>query len=494
MSLIGVDIGTSTCKAALYSTDGALIASAARSYPMLHPTPFWAELDSRRVVSSVIDVVRELGAEAGRDPVSALAFSAMGEAMTPVSADRKILANAIPMADLRGKEEMEAFAARFDPDELYRINPNIVSPNYSLPKLLWMRRERPELYDAADKFLLFAELVPYLLGLDAVTSYSQANRTLLFDLRNQCWSERLCREAGIDPARLPRTAPSGEVLGELGSAAAERLGLGKGTLCVLGTHDQCAAALGSGLVAGGGAACGIGTVECITPVYDGVPDLGAMRALGFNVEHHAVPGLYVSFIYNQAGSLVNWFRSTFAAADDFGSEGESFERLAAEMPKEPTSLLVLPYFEPVGAPKFILDASGLILGLRTSTTRGEILKAIMECETYFFLESLSPLRELGIDTRRFVASGGGAKSAAWLQIKADVMGLPFERSTAPEAGALGAAMIAGVGSGVFANYKEAVLRYAGRGEVFEPDPMRHRVYAEKYERYKELYPRLADIL
>jgi len=494
VSLIGVDIGTSTCKAALYSVGGKLMAGASRSYPTLHPAPLWAELDSRLVVSAAIDVVRELGGKAGKEGVTALAFSAMGEAMTPVSADRKILGNAILMADRRGEEEIRDFAARFEADELYSINPNIVSPNYSLPKLLWLRRERPQLYASADRFLLFAELVPYLLGLDPVTSYSHANRTLLFDLRAQAWSDRLCREAGIDPARLPLAAPSGQVLGELGAAAAERLGLDKGTLCVLGTHDQCAAALGSGLWSAGGAACGIGTVECITPVYDGIPDLGAMRSLGFNVEHHAVPGLYVSFIYNQAGSLVNWFRSTFASADRLGSESEAFERLAAEIPSEPTSLLVLPYFEPVGAPKFIQNASGLILGLRTSTSRGEILKAIMECETYFFLESLGPLRELGIDTRRFVASGGGAKSTAWLQIKADVMGLPFERATAPEAGALGAAMIAGLGSGVFASYEEAAERYVGRGEVFEPDSLRHRIYAEKYERYKELYPRLADIL
>ncbi len=219
-----------------------------------------------------------------------------------------------------------------------------------------------------------------------------------------------------------------------------------------------------------------------------------MLANGLNVEHHALPGLYVSFIYNQAGSLVRWYRDTFARGEVTAPGEDIYDKLSAEMPKEASRLLVLPYFDPVGTPHFIDDSSGLILGLKTSTRRGEILKAIMECETLYFLESLRAISSLGIDTSRFVATGGGARSSAWLQIKADVIGVPFERSPIGESGTLGAAMIAAVAVGQLSSYEEAVARFVREGEVFEPDMARHAAYREKYELFAQLYPRLSDLL
>ena len=164
------------------------------------------------------------------------------------------------------------------------------------------------------------------------------------------------------------------------------------------------------------------------------------------------------------------------------------------MPAEPTRLLVLPHFEPTGAPGFIEDSAGVILGLRTSTQRGEILKAIMESETFYFLESFETLEKLGVDTSRCIASGGGAKSPAWLQIKADIMGVPFEQSSDPEAGVLGAALIAGKAIGAFPTYEDACARFIRPGRVFEPDTNRHGLYREQFERYRQIYPRLKDLL
>jgi len=496
MSLLGIDVGTSGCKAAAFSEDGRQLGSAYREYATIHQQPGWAELDSRAVLDAVWETVAEVAAETARDPITALCVSTMGEAMTPVSADRVVLDHCILSSDPRGGEHAEALAEQIGQEALYEINPNLLGPNYSLPKLLWLRENRPELYNRADKFLLWGDLVAFMLGCDPVTSFSHANRTLLFDIRRQVWSDRLLDWSGIDRRKLPVPVASGTVAGQVGAAAAKRLGLPKGVTVVVGGHDQCCNALGAGISRPGRAVCGIGTFQCIVPVYDHIPPAATMLARGLNVEHHVLDGLYVSFLYNQAGSLVRWFRDTFASADrkPFGEDEDVYDVLTAEMPAEPTRLLVLPYFEVTGAPHFVADASGVIAGLRTGTTRGEILKAVMESTTFYFVESVRALREIGIDTSEFIATGGGAKSDAWLQIQADILGTPFTRLTRTECGIAGAAMLAGMATGVYTSSDEAVERFVARERTFQPSPSRHETYRARYQLYRQLYPRLADFL
>ncbi len=497
MSLLGLDVGTTNVKGAAYSANGQVLASAEREYPTLRPRSGWVEIDARSVMEAARLVVREIAAKTANDPVEAMAVSAFGETVTPVSADRQILGNSIlAIADTRGGEYIDSLVDKIGLEALYRINPNIPGINYSLPKMLWLREHEPEQYRRTDKFLLFGELLFYLLGMDAETSYSHANRTMLFDLKHECWSDQLLKATGFDAAKLPAVVPSGKVSGRLSAKAAAELGLQAGVLCVVGAHDQCCNALGAGVNRPGRAVCGIGTVECVAPVYDGIPDMGMMRGLGLNIEHHILPGQYMSFIYNQAGSLFKWFRDTFAAAErPFNADDvDIFTALTAEMPREPTRMLVLPYFERTGAPGFIGDVSGVIAGLTMPTKRGDILKAIMEGETYYFLDSLATLRSLGIDTSHFVATGGGSKSDAWLQIKADIFGVTYERCAVTEAGTLGAAMIAATAAGIVASYDEAVDLFVKPGQIFEPDARRHAFYQEKYQYYRELYPRLKDVL
>ncbi len=385
MSLLGLDVGTTGCKAGVYDLGGAMLGRAYREYDLSHPKPGWAELDSLLVWRKIRDVIAEAVAGTRSDPVTALSIGAMGEAVTPVSSDRRILAPCIvPSADTRGGEYVEAIESEIGGETWYGINPNVFNAGYTLPKLLWIRDNRPDLFEKTHRFLCWPDLVQYLLGAGEEMNYSHANRTLLFDIRAERWSETVADAAGIDLRKLPPVAPSGTIVGEVSGRTAEELGLPAKTAIVTGAHDQCCNALGAGVVDPGRAVCGIGTVECITPTYDRLPDLAHMRKIALNVEHHLVPGRYVSFIYNQAGSLVKWFRNTFAA-----DTSPRYEDLFAEVPEEPTNLLVLPYFEMTGAPTFVSDASGAIVGLRTSTTRGEILKAILECETFYFADTIS---------------------------------------------------------------------------------------------------------
>jgi len=265
---------------------------------------------------------------------------------------------------------------------------------------------------------------------------------------------------------------------------------------VVGGHDQCCNALGAGICTPGKAVCGIGTFECITPVFDHIPDPATMLANGLNVEHHVLPGLYVSFIYNQAGALVQWFRDTFARADAKLLEPgqDIYDVLAGEMPSQPTRLLTLPYFERTGPPEFVSDASGVIVGLRTSTTRGEIRKSIMESVTFYLAGGIDTLRQMGIDTSQFVATGGGSKSDQWLGIKADIFGVPFVRPRISECSVLGAAMLAGLATNCFASAEEAVSRFVSADRVFMPDPRRHEIYKQRLKRYRRLFPLLREFL
>ena len=496
MSLLGIDVGTTGCKAAVFCADGRCLASAYREYATIQAQPGQAELDSRDVLAKVFETIAEVAAQVDGDPISALCVSSMGEAVTPVSAEREILDGCILSSDVRGEQYVQDLADRIDPEELYRINPNILGVQYSMPKLCWVRDNQPDLYARAEKFLLWGDLVGFMLGGEPVTSFSHANRTGLLDIRAEDWSGKLLDLSGIDPAKLPRPAPSGTLAGTVSPRLARRLGLGDDVRIVVGGHDQCCNALGAGIYQAGRAVCGIGTFECITPVYDHIPDAAAMLSAGLNVEHHVLDGLYVSFLYNQAGCLVRWFRDTFASADRklLPDGADIYDALAAEMPAEPTRLLVLPYFEITGPPGFVADASGAVVGLRTSTTRGEILKAIMECETFYFIELLDSLKVLDVSASNFVATGGGARSDAWLQIKADILGVPFVRPRNTECSLTGAAILAGLGTGVYASPAEASERFFEVDCVFEPDAARHEVYRRRYDNYAQLYPHLAELL
>lgn len=496
MSLLGLDIGTSICKGVAYSLDGEILAAGSCEYPTLHPQPGWAELDSHQVWSCIKEVIAEIAANTSHDPVTAVSMSTMGEAMTPVSRDRKILGNSILFMDTRGAEYAEQLEEHMGQERFYKINPNILGPQYSLPKLKWIKKNQPELYQRTYKFLLWADFVAFMLGCDPVTSYSHANRTLLFDICKETWADEILSFMDIDTQLLPTLAASGTIAGTISNAIADELHLPRNVRVVVGGHDQCCNSLGSGIYEAGKAVCGIGTVECITPTYDHIPDSSQMLQAGLNVEHHVMPGLYVSFIYNQAGTLVKWFRNTFAAADQMLLEPgkDIYDLLSQEMPPEPTSLLTLPYFEPTGTPHFIADASGVILGLKTRTTRGDILKSIMECTTLYFMESVLILKKLGIDTSEFIATGGGAKSDDWLQIKADIFGVPFVRPKVVEAGTLGAAILAGIATGAFKNAQEAAGCFVKQEKRFEPNLRRHAIYQEKYQKYIRLYPSVKHLL
>jgi xylulokinase len=291
--------------------------------------------------------------------------------------------------------------------------------------------------------------------------------------------------------------PSGTEIGRVPASVAADLGLPVGLLIIAGAHDQNANAVGCGVIDAGSAVYGMGTFHCITPVFSSPPAAQLMLDRGLNTEHHAVPGRFVSFIYNQGGSLVKWFRDTFAAKEheEAQKEGHSvYADLFAELPDGPGRVMVLPHFTVTGPPDFIADSAGLIAGLHLDTSRGAILRGIIEGAAYYLKEVVDALPGTGIEIGDFRAAGGGSQSDTWVQTCADIFARPITRPAITEAGAFGAAIIAGVGAGVFDSYEQAVREMVRLERTFEPDPGRHARYLERYAQYRRIWPLTADFL
>ncbi|MGD0878173.1 MAG: FGGY-family carbohydrate kinase [Anaerolineales bacterium] len=497
MSLLGVDVGTSGCKAALFSEDGRMLALAYEEYDYLCPQPGWAELDSLRIWNQVKRTIGRTVVEAQTHPVKAVCISSLGESLVPVTAGRTILGPALLNFDVRGEEYLEGLKERILPDRLYHINGNTLGSQFSLTKLKWLKQHQPDLYHQTDIFLPWSGLVAYMLGAEPRADYSLANRTLLFDLERQDWSEELLNLADLDREKLPAAVSSGVVIGAVAGAIASELGLPAGIPIISGGHDQCCNGVGCGVLAPGQAMYGMGTYLCLMPVFDQRPEASSMIARGLNTEQHAAPGQYVSFLYNQGGALVKWFRNTFASAERLPAQStgqDLYAILLADMPDQMSPIMVLPHFTATGPPDFISDSSGVMVGLKLETTRGEILKGLIEAMTFYIRTSFETLLGAGITVTDFRAVGGGSKSDAWIQISADILGCPIVRPRINEAGVLGAAILAGAGCGVFPSLEDGVIQMVKWGKTFEPDPRKQALYTERFAKYQRLWPLLAGYL
>ena len=492
MSLLGIDVGTSGCKAAVFSQDGQLLSSAYEEYETQRPQPGWAELDTLQVWEKIQRTIHTAVTYPGSGPVNALCVSSLGEAVVPVSANRQILGPSLLNFDSRGAEYLPALRAALPDEYLYQLNGNTLGNHYSLTKLLWLKHHQPDLYHKTYCFLHWSGFVSYMLGAEPALDYSLANRTLMFDLASQDWSDELLELVQLERTKLPRTFPAGTVIGVLAYPMAIKLGLNPGIPIVLGGHDQGCNGVGCGVIEPGQAMYGMGTYICAMPVFNQRPASASMIAQGLSTEHHAMPGQFVSFIYNQGGALVKWFRDTFAAMER-QQNPDMYPVLMAEMPVEPSCVLALPHFTATGPPHFIADSCGVLIGLHLDTPRGEILKGLLESATFYLRECFEAMPE-GIIISDFRAVGGGSKSDAWLQISADILGKPFIRPRVNEAGALGAAILAGSGSGVFASIQEGVKVMVILERTFTPDAMMQARYDERFEKYKGLWPVMSPFL
>ena len=481
MGLLGIDVGTTGCKAVVFDEQGTELGSHYREYNISSPRHREAELDSENVWNAIFQTIKGAVAASGNTTVTALSVTTMGEAVVPVGAKGKVLGPSIMNIDIRGEEYVSEIASGISPEDLHRVNGNILANQYTLTKLMWLKNHDPSLYDKTECFMPWSTFVSTRLGAEACVDYSLAARTLLFDLDTGDWSDRLLGIGGIDREKLPKPVPAGTAVGTVSPGVAEELGLSTGTVIVMGPHDQCANSIGAGSVRTGMAMYGMGTFPCITPVYGERPSPAAMLANGLNIEHHAVPGLWVSFIYHMGGASIKWYRDKI-----HGNPKASYDKLFSEMPDEIGPLLVLPHLSPMGPPDFISDSNGVILGLTTETERGAILRGIIESNALALKRVTRELPAVGIGIDELRAVGGGSRSSQALQINADILGIPIACSDVTEAGALGAAILAGTGTGVYGSAEEAADSLVRIKHRIEPQKEAVSRYEELFGMYEEL--------
>ncbi|NLX99461.1 MAG: hypothetical protein GXY83_25275 [Rhodopirellula sp.] len=490
MSTMGVDVGTTGCKAGVFDAEGNLQVLAYREYPLLSPQPGWAEIDSAEVCRLCLDAIREAAAARPQDPIRALGISCQGEAFTPVDGNGNCLGNAMVSSDARAAGLVGPWSDRFDRDRLYQITGHTPHPMFTLFKLLWLKENRPDAWTTARRFFCFEELIQSKLGVQPAISWPLAGRTMLFNVRTHQWDDEILAAVELEPSRLARPLASGAVVDTIPRSVAENLGLPEGVKVVACGHDQPCGALGAGVVTAGRAMYATGTVECICPAFDRPIFDPALFRNNLCTYDYTVSGTYTTVAFSlTGGNLLKWFRDQWSPVEveqAARTGADPYDLLLAGMPAEPSDLLVLPYFTPSGTPHFDATTPAAIVGMRLSTTRMDVLRALLEGVAMEMRLNVEILDAAGLKIDEFLAIGGGAKSAALTQLKADVLGRPITTLSVTEAACLGAAMLAAAADQNAAP-GQLVDTWVKPTSVVEPDPRRAAVYSDRFASYRELY-------
>jgi xylulokinase len=497
MSLLSIDIGSSRCKAALFSVAGEVLAQQRQAYTPDFPQPSHAEMNPEQFWHAVCHVSRALSKASSHDPVQAVCFSSHGETFIPMGADGEPVGPAILNIDNRATHESEWFRQKIDRKHLFQITGQITHPMYPIPKILWLRTHRPVIFRATKRFLSVTDYLLTRLGLPPYIDYSLASRFLAFDVRQRRWSDEILSLADLNADSLPIPVQAGTVAGKLTLEAANLLGLPKGVSVIVGGHDQACGALGVGVIGSGRVSDSMGTYECIVAASD-LPQLGkeALRAC-LNSYCHVVPEKFITLAYFPAGIMVQWLHELLRCGDSEAEtdsdEGNAYARLEMLAPAGPSGLLITPHLIGSCNPDFNPRARAAISGLSANSGRGHIYKGILEglaCELSQMTEILATAAG---DFRDIYATGGGTRSALGLRLRAALTGRRIRLLRCQEAVCLGGAILAGVATGIYRDIPDAAARMVQEVAVIEPDDSLASEYASQVKDYHLLYAELARL-
>ena len=496
MKIAGLDIGTTGCKLTVFDEEGRDLGKAYRDYPVRRRVG-GHEIDISALMDSVYAVIREMTAQ--YSDIGGIGVTSFGETFVMTDEAGTPLHTAMLYTDPRGAEECAELVEKLGADRIARISGLAPHEMYSVCKIMWLKKHQPEVYRAAKHIFLIGDYVVWHLTGEARIDYSLATRSMAFDIGRLTWSEEILDAAGMDVSLLSSPVPTGTAAGCVTRAAAEKTGLNPTCRIVTVSHDQVAAAVGAGAFDGETAVDGAGTVECLTPIYDSLPDIAVMSKGYFSVVPYVIPGKYVAYAFSYTGgALIQWCLNTFAKAEaeEAKKKGISVHTLLEQQyeGQEPTGLLVLPHFAGAATPYMDTGSRGAILGLSAGTTLPEIYRACMEGVAYEMRLNYDALADSGIHFTKLHATGGGAKSRVWMQMKADILNLPITSLKTSDAGTVGSAMLTGVAVGVFRDLKEAAAVMVRQRETFDPDPRRHEQYMQIYERYRKVYQAVRPLM
>lgn len=493
MYLAGLDIGTTGCKLSVFLENGSYLERFYRAYEAKRSRSA-EEVDP----GAILEAVKQVIAEAGKKypGIGGIGVTSFGESYVLLDAADRPLAASLLYTDPRGGEECTRLTAELG--EAFLTSTTGSRPNrmFSLPKLMWQKTHQPEIYAKTERICLMEDYVVYRLTGRRQIDYSLATRTMGFDIRTLRWSEEIFAAAGIDPKLFSEPVPTGTSAGTVRKETAGELGLPESCIIVSVSHDQVAAAVGSGVFDENSAVDGAGTTECITPVFS-TYDEKKLAAGGYSVVPYIIPGKYVCYAFcYTGGALIRWFIDTLGGHAVRAAEKSGCD-VHAELEKDwkdaPTGILVQPHFAGAATPYMDADSRGAITGLTLQATASEIYLAFMEGICYEMRLNLDYLKEAGIGFGALRCSGGGADSRVWLQMKADILNIPVTALNTREAGGTGSAMLAGIACGSFCSLQEAAAAMILERETFTPRSTVHAEYMQVYEKYRKLYGALRPL-
>ncbi len=485
--LLGIDTSTTSSKALLVDESGAVVAVAASPHSLQTPKPLWSEQDPREWWEAVSASIRSVLEQAGVPGEAVTAIGLTGQMHGLVLLDEKghVLRPAILWNDQRTQAQCDQIHARVGKERFIQISGNVALTGFTAPKILWVQQNEPEIFARARHVLLPKDYVRFKLTGEYAMDKAGAAGTVLFDLKARDWSPELLEKLGIDPAWMPPTCEGPEFTGRVTAEAAAATGLKAGTPVAAGGGDQAAQAVGVGAVETGVVALTVGTsgvVFATTPSALIEPE-GRLHAFC-----HAVPGMwhFMGVMLSAAGSL-QWYHDTLAPTLSF----EDLLEEAAAVPAGSEGLQFLPYLSGERTPHPDPLARGAFIGLTLRHSRGHMTRAVLEGVSFGLKDSFTLIQNAGLGAIKQVrASGGGTKSALWRQIMASVLGAELVTVNTTEGAAYGAALLAGVGAGVWSDVPGACRSAVKITGSTLPDPAQAQAYHDSYALYRELYPAL----
>jgi xylulokinase len=497
--ILTVDVGTSGTKTSLWTEAGQLIAHASSTYNLHRPEPLRAEISGDVWWQAVCETIHNVLTTSGVAPASVAAIGVDGVGWTLISVDRagNPLHPAMIWLDRRADQETIWLRSLPEADSLVNMNANPLDAAYITPKLIWLKKNHPDIFDSAHRFLEATGFIVSRFTGEFICDHTQAYGYHFFDIRNEKWDRQSAAMIGVPLEKMPRLARSAQVVGSVTQEAAQQTGLKAGTPVIAGCLDAAAGALGSGVVRTGqtneqgGQAGGLGI---------SLDHVLVEPRLIFS--HHVIPGQYLLQAGTVGGGSLSWFRDQLGHAE--GSVGNligqnRFELLSKQVEiSKPgaNGLIFLPYMAGERTPLWSSVARGVFFGLTYNTTQADMLRAIMEGCAFAVYDNLQIAEEHGVSVDEYLGSGGAVQSTVWCQIKADIYGKPFvvaKRADGGEGGhGLGLFALAACGIGLHEDIGPCVSDLLPSRQVFEPSMRNHAFYQEMFGVYRTLSRKLMD--
>ena len=502
--LVGIDLGSTSLKAVAFDRSGTILASGSRPTERFHPDkahPDWTVWDPAQIWSGISASIKETTcALADPSAVAAVAVTGMGMDGVPVDADGRWLYPFISWLCPRTEPQRRWWDERIGAAKTFSVGGNTLWRYSTALRLLWMAEHEPGIMARTRKWLLIEDFVNFMLCGEMATDYSMASCTLLFDQKARTWSREILGLSGIDGGLLCEPRPSGTVLGKVTREAAAATGLREGTPVVLGGHDYLCGALPVGAFEPGVLLDVSGTWEVVQATLPTAVLTPELQKIGATVECHVARNQYSAMGAAVSADMLEWYRKEYgfearAKAVERGcADWDTLMEEAAASPPGSRGVIFLPHMAGSGCPDVDTRSLGGFVGLGSTSSRGDILRALIEGLDFQLLDIIQRMQAaVGFEAEKLVVVGGAARNPFWMQNKADVIGKRIEVPEVEDATPLGAAMLAGIGVGIYKDDREAFASVRRDGPVYTPDPRCTERYAKAFQRYKMVYPALAPV-